>query len=156
VPKPTTPSLKSPTWLTRAPIAVAAAIALVGLVLPLPRATADHTTATADRTAATEQFARGEAALRATIDPETGGLKISSAPLTLDGATAESMRRDDEGLKEVRHANGAVSIHLQGRFHHASVAQIGDDGKVYVCTDDVKDVDHALDGPVASQKAEVK
>lgn len=99
----------------------------------------------------------GEASLRATINPETGKVDVSTIPSgvqstqTLDPETAEALRRDTDGLKQVHHPNGAVSVDLQGRFQNATVARIDKNGKVLICTENGEDIDAVLEGhPVAA------
>jgi hypothetical protein len=94
-------------------------------------------------------FAPGEAALRARINPETGQVEVTSVPaagsstqLALDPATANALRRDDEGLKKVFHADGSVSIDLQGRFQSVSVMRIDGNGRRVICTNNAE---HACD-----------
>jgi hypothetical protein len=87
------------------------------------------------------------AALRAYLDPETGRLgtrPAQASPLSLDPGTREALRRDSEGLVEVHHPDGSISMHLQGRFQSATVVRIGDDGKVMICSENVEDVNRAL------------
>jgi len=102
----------------------------------------------------------GSAAMRATINPETGELEIRAGrpPLTLDPATHEALRRDDEGLEEVFHPDGSVSVDLKGRFQSASVARIGEDGKLVICTEDADHSEAILQGtdPTSAKKAEVQ
>ena len=96
--------------------------------------------------------APGEAALRARIDPETGKVDVSTIPshaqstLKLDPETTQALRRDTEGLKEVHHPNGAVSVNLQGRFQDAMVAHIDKNGRVVICTEKDKDATAVLQG----------
>lgn len=140
---PTTPR----PWFTTIPLAIAAAVAIAGLTLPTPATTI------------TERFAPGQAAMRATIDPETGELKVSSSAhgaATLDPETTNALRQDSDGLTEVRHANGAVSVNLQGRFQSASVARIGEDGKVTICTDNSDGASHAMHEHSTKQLPEVE
>ncbi len=100
----------------------------------------------------------GTAALRATINPETGEIEISSkAPkTTLDIQTVESLRRDTEGLKPVVHPNGAVSVNLEGRFQSVSVVRIDKNGKRIVCTEDAGEIEKAIREETAadSEKAQ--
>lgn len=101
----------------------------------------------------------GQAGMRAYVDPETGTIATApaaGAPAALDPATREALSRDAEGLVEVHHADGSVSIHLQGRFQSATVAHIGEDGRVTICTDDAHHAQDVLDGTVGGQTAEVK
>jgi hypothetical protein len=112
-------------------------------------------------------LAPGEAALRATINPETGRVEVSTIPsgalatVSLDAATAEALRRDTEGLKQTFHPNGSVSSHLQGRFQNVSVARIDENGKVVICTEDADHVSGVIEGrpvgkPVEGQAPEVR
>ena len=102
----------------------------------------------------------GSAAMRATINPETGELEIRAGgpPLSLDPATREAMRRDDEGLQQVFHPDGSVSVDLKGRFQSASVARIGEDGKLVICTEHADDVEAVLQGtaPRSTKKVEMQ
>ena len=103
------------------------ALALIGVVGPTP-----EVANVASERSQSESFAPGQAALRATINPETGevevGVATSSAPL--DPETANALRRDSEGLKEVVHPDGSVSVNLEGRFQSVSVAHIDENGKL--------------------------
>lgn len=104
--------------------------------------------------------APGEAALRARINPETGRVEVSTVPsnvpanATLDAGTLDALRRDTEGLKQTFHPDGSVSVNLQGRFQSVSVARIGDDGKVVICTEDADDVNGVLEGRAVGEPAE--
>lgn len=113
-----------------------------------------------DPPAAPEGLGPGAAAMRATINPETGKLEIRAGgpPLTLDAATREALRHDDEGLKEVHHPDGTISVDLRGRYQSVSVARVGEDGTVMICSDDAKDVESILRGPApdSPKKAEVQ
>jgi hypothetical protein len=84
------------------------------------------------------------AAMRASIDPETGELIVGVDPRNIsnvsdkadEAAIAEMLSRSDEGLEPVHHPDGRVSVHLQGRFMNASLARIDADGKLEtMCTD---------------------
>jgi hypothetical protein len=101
----------------------------------------------------------GTAALRAYLNPETGQLEVRAAPvaeLGLDADTENALRRDAEGLVELHHPDGSVSIDLQGRFQSVSVVRINDDGTAVVCTDDAEGVGQALEGRSSSATPEVK
>jgi hypothetical protein len=115
--------------------------------------------ASAIRTA--DQPAPGSAALMAYLNPETGEIEVGPAPaadLALDADTQNALRRDDEGLVKVHHADGSVSMDLQGRFQSVSVVQINPDGTATTtCTDNAKAVEQALSGQaVGPSKPEVK
>lgn len=93
-------------------------------------------------------LAPGEAALRATINPETGEVEVStSRPTTpLDPYTTQALRRDTEGLKQIVHPNGAVSMHLQGRFQNTSVVRIDENGKLVICSESADHVHNLTHG----------
>lgn len=99
-------------------------------------------------TAAAAENAPGTASLRAFIDPETGELAMGMVPAgeeALDADTQNALRRDTEGLEQVRHADGSVSMDLQGRFQNVSIARKNPDGTFTVCADNAEAVQHALD-----------
>jgi hypothetical protein len=113
------------------------------------------------------RLAPGEAALRATINPETGRVEVSTvgsnalATVSLDAATTEALRRDTEGLKQTFHPDGSVSVNLEGRFQNVSVARIDENGKVVICTEDADHVNGVIEGravgkPVEGQAPEVR
>src|SRR6185369_9966689 len=66
------------------------------------------------------------------VDPQTGQVK----PLTPEEAKhlADGLKpmfnRSTEGLKPVRHADGSLSMDLQGRFQNVAVARKNADGTV--------------------------
>lgn len=66
------------------------------------------------------------------VNPQTGQIK----PLSPQEAQqlAEGLRvmlnRSSEGLDQVRHADGSVTVDLQGRFQNVTVARVNDDGSV--------------------------
>lgn len=66
------------------------------------------------------------------LDPQTGQVR----PLTQEEAQrmAEGIKQlvnqSTDGLQSVRHADGSVSIDLQGRFQSIAVAKRDEDGKV--------------------------
>lgn len=72
------------------------------------------------------------------LDPQTGQVR----PLTQEEAqrlAAEIKRlanQSTDGLQSVRHADGSVSMDLQGRFQNIAVAKLDEDGKlVQSCID---------------------
>ncbi len=107
-------------------------LAAAGFVVPSPGA----------NDVANEGRAPGTAALRAYLDPETGELVVGPAPSSegeLDADTQNALRRDDEGLVVQHHADGSVSMDLQGRYQSVSVIQINHDGTASItCTDHAK------------------
>lgn len=91
----------------------------------------------------------GHAAMRAYLNPETGELEVGVAPANeadLDADTQNALRRDTEGLLQVHHADGSVSMDLQGRFQSVSVVRTNQDGTFTVCTDQTEGAKQALDG----------
>ena len=96
----------------------------------------------------------GTANLRGAIDPETGELTVGSAPQGLSGNQDKAvlgelekmLSRSDEDLEAVRHPDGRVSVHLDGRFMNASVARINADGEMEtVCTEHPDEAHHFLE-----------
>lgn len=75
------------------------------------------------------------------VDPQTGQVR----PLTQEEAQrmAEGIKQlvnqSTDGLQSVRHADGSVSIDLQGRFQSIAVAKRDEDGKLtQSCVDNPK------------------
>ena len=66
------------------------------------------------------------------IDTQTGEIK----PLTQDEAQklanglAPMLDNSADGLEQVKHANGSVSMDLQGRFQSVTVARVNADGTI--------------------------
>jgi len=66
------------------------------------------------------------------VDPQTGKIK----PLTPEEAQhlADGLKtllnKSTEGLEQVKHADGSVSMDLKGRFQNVAVARVNDDGSV--------------------------
>ena len=101
--------------------------------------------------AVTTDNAPAEAGMMAYIDPETGTLTMGHTPageIELDEDTQNALRRDDEGLEVVQHADGSVSVDLQGRFQHVSIVRIDENGKMTVCADNTTSAEHSLTKPV--------
>lgn len=81
------------------------------------------------------------------VDPETGQLGMPTAGQMAElSAQEQSMiSRSGEGLVQVHHPDGSVSINLQGRFQELVFVRIGPDGKpVYGCLDDANALRRAL------------
>ena len=55
----------------------------------------------------------------------------SAEELQLDAELEQMVSRSSEGLQKVVHADGMVSVDLEGRFMHVSVAGAGHDGKAH-------------------------
>lgn len=101
----------------------------------------------------------GTAGLRVYLDPETGDLQTgpaAAAEIELDAETQNAVRRDTEGLRMVRHANGAVSMDLQGRYQSVSVIRIDENGVASICADNETSVEHALKDHAKAATPEVK
>jgi hypothetical protein len=68
----------------------------------------------------------------APLDPQTGQIR----PLTpeeaqrLAAGIKQVVNQSTEGLQYVRHADGSISVDLQGRFQNAAVAKLDEDGKL--------------------------
>jgi hypothetical protein len=86
----------------------------------------------------------GRAALRAKINQETGEIEVGVATSSarLDAELENALRRDTEGLKQVFHPDGSVSVNLEGRFQNVYMTHIDENGRRVVCTDHH---DHAAD-----------
>jgi hypothetical protein len=71
------------------------------------------------------------------VDSQTGKLR----QLTPDESQrlAEGLKRminkSSEGLEEVQHADGSVSMNLQGRFQNVTVVRVNDEGVTQSCVD---------------------
>jgi hypothetical protein len=127
------------------------AVAAVAVVMPSTTGESGRESAVETAAVGGGDAAPGSAAMRAYIDPETGEIQAGVGPvvpLSLDPGVQNALRRDSEGLVEVRHADGSVSIDLQGRFQSVSVAHIGEDGTVGVtaCSEHANQVMRALEG----------
>lgn len=137
-----------------------AVFALAGFFVYSTTGHAGHAAATVAVTPA-DQTAPGSAALKAYLNPETGEIEVrasTSADVSIDPETQNALRRDDDGLVKIRHADGSVSMDLQGRYQSVSVVRVNADGTTTItCTDDAKAAEQALNGPVAAPTApEVK
>ena len=85
--------------------------------------------------------------MRVYLDPETGepgAQPEASAVVELSPEMENALRHDDEGLVQVSHPNGAVSMDLQGRYTEATVVRVDANGKMIFCTDDVKGLEKNL------------
>jgi hypothetical protein len=133
--------------------AIAIALAVAGWAA-LSHTTNHESTPTAATEIAPAATAPGEASLRAYIDPETGEMTVgvtSDTPLSLDPATENALRRDSEGLVPVRHADGSVSVNLQGRYQSVSAIHITEDGSKIICNENADAVHDALNGQTDGQ-----
>jgi hypothetical protein len=126
-----------------------AAAVVAGFVVLSSTGTTNTPTPAERAVAAGGEPAPGTAAMRAYLNPETGRIETGPVPLSdaaLDPETENALRRDSEGLVEVRHADGSVSIDLQGRFQNVSILRIDENGKTVVCTEHAECAGHVLQG----------
>ncbi len=72
------------------------------------------------------------------LDPQTGQVR----PLTQDEAQRlaagikQLVNQSTDGLQSMKHADGSVSLDLQGRFQNLAVAKLDEDGKlIQSCVD---------------------
>lgn len=107
--------------------------------------------ASVPRVGAPDATGAGAAAMRAAVDPETGELAVGAA--ALDGAAkadaelAAMLSKSEDGLTPVHHPDGRVSVRLDGRFMSASLARIGDDGRLEtLCTESADEARAFLEG----------
>ena len=100
-----------------------------------------------------ETSAVGTDAMRVFLNPETGevtsGLEPTDAVLELSPELENALSQSSEGLAAVHNADGSITLDLQGRFQSATVARVGKDGKVIVCTDDVTHAEQSLSEPTS-------
>lgn len=98
-------------------------------------------------TVSNDGIAPGTAGMRVFLDPETGDVLSepdANAVIELDAELENALRRDTVGLPTVKHANGAESIELDGRYQEASIVRIDENGKRIICTDRVANIEKAL------------
>jgi len=93
---------------------------------------------TKDKTRANMSFRVGG---QIPLDPQTGQVR----PLTQEEAQKmadgikQLVNQSTDGLQSVRHADGSVSVDLQGRFQNIAVAKRNEDGKLtQSCVDNPK------------------
>jgi len=97
-----------------------------------------------------------QAGLIVAWNPETHtyGMPDAAQLSTLSAAEKNALSRSFEGLVQVRHPDGSVSVDLQGRFQEFAVVRVGPDGKpVYRCLDDSATVRRALLEPLPARPA---
>ncbi|MGH7342904.1 MAG: post-PEP-CTERM-1 domain-containing protein [Candidatus Rokuibacteriota bacterium] len=94
------------------------------------------------------------------IDPETGrlGMPTPEQMEELSGLATPEIDHSSEGLVEVHHPDGSVSVDLQGRFQEFATVRIGQDGKlVFQCVDGRDNAERLLrdsgDVPAAGARA---
>lgn len=109
-------------------------------------------------TVSNDGIAPGTSGMRVFLDPETGETLSEPAPnavIQLDAELENALRRDTEGLPTTRHANGAESIELDGRYQEATVVRVDENGNHIICTDRIENIQKALD-EATSATPEVK
>jgi hypothetical protein len=123
-------------------------------------ATVKHTRrATAAKPIAAPAPAPAQAGMIIAVDPETGQFSMPSAEqLEALGVSRDPALDDsDEGLIQVHHPNGMVSVDLQGRFQEYSVLRIAPDGtRVMACVPTRAQAAHVLTIPPSTPALEVK
>jgi len=129
-----------------------------GFVL-LAIVTATSWVASTPRSSDRQQPAAGAAGMKVYLDPETGELQAGPAAAAqneLDVDTQNAVRRDTEGLTLVRHANGAVSMDLQGRYQSVATIRIDENGVATFCDDNGPRVDNDVRAQATAATPEVK
>lgn len=122
----------------------ATAILAIGVVVGISRqrVTAKNPTSVPDKAPVTNNdkayITRYVGGQSVQIDPQTGQVR----PLTPEEAKklAQSLKelanQSTEGLQQVQHADGSVSMDLQGRFQNVAIAKRNEDGNVsQACVD---------------------
>jgi hypothetical protein len=123
-------------------VAVLAALALAErapelLRLPLPTPPAGTSSIA---------FLPGAAGMIVAIDPVTGELGMPTPEQWAELFAAqpspevlEGLNHSSDGLRQVQHADGHVSLELAGRFMEFAIARMGKDGKLtFGCVNDPK------------------
>ena len=75
------------------------------------------------------------------VDGQTGQIKelTPEEKQKLAAGLKQMVNKSTEGLDEVHHADGSVSVDLKGRFQHVTVAKIDEDGNLtQSCVDNPK------------------
>lgn len=103
--------------------------------------------------------APGSSAMRVYLDPETG--EVTSTPTAdatfeIEAALDNALRHDTEGLAQVSHTGGAVSINLDGRYNDVMVVRVDANGKQEFCTGDVKTLAKGMTDTTTPTGPEVK
>lgn len=131
-------------------VGVTVLLLIVGVATAIVLAPGDSTESSAMAVSSNAVTAPG---MRVYLDPETGEVASQidpNAAIELDEGTQNALRYDDEGLETVHHANGAVSMNLDGRYQSASVVHMDENGKFTFCTDKLADVQSAVNNEVST------
>lgn len=122
----------------RRPIVVALIVAVfaLGATAAVSLRSGQTKTATPQPGSAPANDARSNLRFRAggpiPLDPQTGQVR----PLTQEEAQQlaagikQLVNQSTDGLKSVKHADGSVSMDLQGHFQNVAVAKLDEDGKL--------------------------
>ncbi|MFT3913766.1 MAG: hypothetical protein QM704_06560 [Anaeromyxobacteraceae bacterium] len=134
-----------------------AATALAALLLASP-ALAQHAGKhdAASKAKDADEAADGPAAQAAAVDPSTGKLRALTPEeaRALVEAMAPNLSQTTEGLREVQHTGGAVSVDLEGRFESATVAKLATGGNVETrCVTTKAEAEQFLAPPKPAAKA---
>jgi len=103
--------------------------------------------------------APGASAMRVYLDPETGAVSsvpTADATFEIEAALDNALRHDTEGLAQVTHGDGAVSINLDGRYNDVVVVRVDANGKQEICTSDVKTLVKGMTDTTTPTGPEVK
>lgn len=74
--------------------------------------------------------------------PQTDSQTVSDADERLADSLKNALSTSSEGLTEVTHPDGTVTVDLEGRFQNFSVAKVNPDGTITTeCVSDAKEVD---------------
>ncbi|HEV8428216.1 MAG TPA: hypothetical protein VGQ41_09980 [Pyrinomonadaceae bacterium] len=83
----------------------------------------------------------------AQVDPQTGKVKPLNAQEAeqLAPGLKKMLNKSADGLTEVQNADGSVSMDLEGRYRHVTVARVNEDGTVTTsCVDNPRAAASAL------------
>jgi hypothetical protein len=97
----------------------------------------------------------GSAGMVIAIDPETGqvGMPSSEQLAELKLTETEAISHEDDGLTQVRHADGSFTVHLQGRYQEYAVIRKAADGTTVTgCVDHPAKADHLHPAPAALEE----
>jgi len=90
------------------------------------------------------------------IDPETGelGMPTPEQVRVISESQHREVDHSAEGLLEVRHPDGSVSVDLQGRFQEYETVRVGPDGKLtFRCVDGAENAKRAVETPAPAAPA---
>ncbi|MEO6463678.1 MAG: hypothetical protein ABIP29_11440 [Candidatus Eisenbacteria bacterium] len=95
--------------------------------------------------AASSGIVPGSMGMMIAIDPETGevGMPSPAQISEMNLSEDEAASHEDDGLTQVRSADGTVTVHLQGRYQEYAVIRKAADGtNVVGCVDHPAKADH--------------